>query len=229
MRTCGMMGEVVGKAASICIKYNCTPRDVYADHFEELRDLLNLPGRARRSTVNDTPNPEAPLPEIASHPAARRMPGGGSTDAKPGQGLDPKTLPGIVIDDTQAKLTGKWSPGTNLKPFVGKQYLYDSGGAGAGNNTATFEFTVPSAGQYEVRMSYTPHSNRAPSVPVTIKSADGDKTVTVNEQQDPPPQNKGFVPLGTFRFDPARPGEVVVSNKGAQGHVCIDAVQVLPK
>jgi hypothetical protein len=28
MRTCGMMGEVVGKAASICVKENCTPREV---------------------------------------------------------------------------------------------------------------------------------------------------------------------------------------------------------
>ena len=29
MKTCGMMGEVVGRAASICIKRGCLPRDVY--------------------------------------------------------------------------------------------------------------------------------------------------------------------------------------------------------
>ena len=28
MKTCGMMGEVVGKAASLCVQFDCSPRDV---------------------------------------------------------------------------------------------------------------------------------------------------------------------------------------------------------
>ena len=32
----GMMGEVVGEAAAICKKHECSPRGVYADHLEEL-------------------------------------------------------------------------------------------------------------------------------------------------------------------------------------------------
>jgi hypothetical protein len=40
MRTCGMMGEVVGMAAAICKKYNCTPREVYEKHLEELKELM---------------------------------------------------------------------------------------------------------------------------------------------------------------------------------------------
>ncbi len=39
MRTCGMMGEVVGMAASICKNRNTTPRGVYAEHLPELKDL----------------------------------------------------------------------------------------------------------------------------------------------------------------------------------------------
>lgn len=34
--TTGMMGEVVGEAASICNKYDCLPRDVYLKHLDEL-------------------------------------------------------------------------------------------------------------------------------------------------------------------------------------------------
>jgi hypothetical protein len=34
--TTGMMGEVVAMAAVICQKYNCTPREVYTDHLDEL-------------------------------------------------------------------------------------------------------------------------------------------------------------------------------------------------
>jgi len=40
MRTGGMMGEVVGMAASICKKNNALPRDVYEDHLGELKKLM---------------------------------------------------------------------------------------------------------------------------------------------------------------------------------------------
>lgn len=33
MRTCGMMGEIVGKAAAICIDEHTTPRGVYENNF----------------------------------------------------------------------------------------------------------------------------------------------------------------------------------------------------
>jgi hypothetical protein len=39
MRTCGMMGEVVGMAASICRTRNTTPRGVFVEHLSELKDL----------------------------------------------------------------------------------------------------------------------------------------------------------------------------------------------
>ena len=40
MRTHGMMGEVVGMAASICKKHGCNPRDVYTTHLNELKELM---------------------------------------------------------------------------------------------------------------------------------------------------------------------------------------------
>ena len=40
MRTCGMMGEVVGMAASVCAKKGIMPRDVYTDHFQDLVELM---------------------------------------------------------------------------------------------------------------------------------------------------------------------------------------------
>ncbi|MBN2270772.1 MAG: FAD-dependent oxidoreductase, partial [Sedimentisphaerales bacterium] len=39
MRTCGMMGEVVGMAASLCKKHDTTPRGVYESHLDELKQL----------------------------------------------------------------------------------------------------------------------------------------------------------------------------------------------
>lgn len=40
MRTCGMMGEVVGMAASLCCKYHVTPRAIYEKHLPELKQLM---------------------------------------------------------------------------------------------------------------------------------------------------------------------------------------------
>ncbi len=40
MRTCGMMGEVVGMAAVVCARHNATPRDIYTTYFAELQELM---------------------------------------------------------------------------------------------------------------------------------------------------------------------------------------------
>lgn len=41
MRTCGMMGEAVGYAASVCRKYDALPRAVYEQHLDELVGLVS--------------------------------------------------------------------------------------------------------------------------------------------------------------------------------------------
>jgi hypothetical protein len=40
MRTCGMMGEVVGMAAAVCKDYNTTPRGVYTDFLSQLKAMM---------------------------------------------------------------------------------------------------------------------------------------------------------------------------------------------
>ena len=47
-RTTGMMGEVLGMAASIAKKYACSPRDVYKSHLPEFKDLLEEGVPARK-------------------------------------------------------------------------------------------------------------------------------------------------------------------------------------
>ena len=47
MKTCGMMGEVVGKAASICIQQKTSPRGVYQKHLDGLKELLKAAGKSK--------------------------------------------------------------------------------------------------------------------------------------------------------------------------------------
>ena len=40
MRTLGMLGEVIGMAAEICVKHQCYPRAVYARYLDELKEAM---------------------------------------------------------------------------------------------------------------------------------------------------------------------------------------------
>ncbi|MCB1236469.1 MAG: FAD-dependent oxidoreductase, partial [Verrucomicrobiae bacterium] len=191
MKTCGMMGVVVGKAAALCARNDCSPRDVYYQYLEDLIRLCQLPGYMRRDSLDgkfyDDPN----LPHLE----------------EPDMGYVPKSsLSGIVIDDSEAKLTGKWAEGAGLKGFIENGYRYAGKGGGA---SARFEFTVPRDGEYEVRLAWQPHENRATNTPVTVISAGGEKSQTVN-QRVAPPLAKGFYTLGAYRFEKGKPGAVVI-------------------
>jgi hypothetical protein len=215
MKTGGMIGEVVGKAASICIKNECTPRAVYERYFPELKELLALRGAARRETVNSP----IMLPAGYTPPAEATD----KHDDAPA-GIAVASLPGLVMDDEQAKLTGAWAKGHGLSDYVAKGYQYASPKAAA---TARYEFTIREAGRYEVRANYGAHENRASNAPVTIESAEGTKETTINERHEAV-ATKGFVSLGVFRFEPGKPAAVTFRTEGANGNVAIDAVQLLP-
>ncbi len=51
MRTTGMMGEIVGKAAWIAVRHDTTPRGVGERHLPLLRELMAQPGAARRDSL----------------------------------------------------------------------------------------------------------------------------------------------------------------------------------
>ncbi len=141
-------------------------------------------------------------------------------------GIDAKTLPGIVLDDSDAERKGFDSMSSAVSPFVGEGYRHD-GGTKDGKQSGVYRPDLPKAGKYEVRLSYTANPNRATNVPVTIVHADGKTTVKVNQQKTPP-LDKLFISLGTFRFEKGKSGYVEIGNKDVDGYVIIDAVQWLP-
>lgn len=147
-----------------------------------------------------------------------RGPAGGG-----GAGLDPGKLPGIVVDDSQAKVSGDWSESRAAAKWLGGSYRHDNN-ARDGQATACFEARLPAPGRYEVRFAYTPNRNRASNVAVEVQHATGRQTVVVNQQQSPPIDGL-FVSLGVFDFAAGQPAAVTVSNRGADGHVIIDGVQ----
>jgi hypothetical protein len=53
MKTIGMMGVCVGRSAALCLVHDCTPRDIYAKHLNEAKQLWKLPGGQRYGTLDD--------------------------------------------------------------------------------------------------------------------------------------------------------------------------------
>lgn len=148
------------------------------------------------------------------------------TGPRPTPPLSADSLPGVVVDDAQAEATGKWAHASSIGPYVGSGYLHDEN-EGKGSKTARFVVKIDKPGRYDIRISYSPHGNRATNVPVVVKDADGEHEVEVN-QREKPSADGPFRSLGVFQATADAPIEVVVSNKDTNGHVIVDAVQALP-
>jgi hypothetical protein len=146
---------------------------------------------------------------------------------KPGRSIDPKDLPGIVIDDTAAKVVGEWKHSTAVGSYIGKGYLTDYN-TGKGEKTVTFTPPIAQAGRYDVRLAYSYFGDRAKNVKVTVFHADGEDTVYVDESQEPPIDGR-FVSLGKYRFEKDGAGYVLITNEGTSKFVTVDALQLLPE
>lgn len=135
------------------------------------------------------------------------------------------SLPGMIIDDKNAKRIGTWIESQHSGSYIDGQYLHDED-KDKGERQIIFTPKFTSGGQYEVRMSYTPGGNRASNVPVTIDHQDGKSTVLVNQSQTPPIDGM-FISLGIYRFEADNQSTVSISNKDTDGHVIVDAIQLL--
>ncbi|WP_175517502.1 FAD-dependent oxidoreductase [Planctomicrobium piriforme] len=210
MKTCGMMGEVVGKAASLCTLYGCEPRDIYERYWPEMDKLLLLPGKAHRATV------QAPI-EIPSDALPLAGPHG------PPSGIDPSKLEGVIIDNRIAKLSGKWTAGTGLPGYINYDYIYAGENSGS---TATFEWQSADTAKMEIRLAYQPHENRGKTVPVSITVGDKTTERTIDMQAKPALENN-FVSLGEYAVKKGDKVVVTVGTKGAGGNAHADAVQII--
>jgi hypothetical protein len=135
-------------------------------------------------------------------------------------------VPGIVVDDAKAMKVGEWMDSTANATFIGAGYAHDKDAA-KGEKSITFDPDITETGKYEVWFAYSPGTNRAAKVPVTVFSADGEKTIHVDMTKTPPVQGR-FISLGQFRFEKGGQSFVLVSNEGTKGHVCVDAVTFIP-
>jgi hypothetical protein len=198
-----ILGQSAATAAAMAIDGGQAVQDV---PYTKLRERLLADGQVLEFTAPPTP------------PARGKAGRKGAVDSK--------TLPGIVVDDEAAKVTGNWKSSRAASTWIGDGYRHD-GDTRDGKATARFEAQLPSPGKYEVRLAYTPNANRSTKTAVEIHHAQGTKTVVIDQQQ-PPTLDANFISLGEFEFILGTPAAVVITNRGSDGYVIIDAVQWIP-
>lgn len=137
-------------------------------------------------------------------------------------GIDPKSLPGIIVDNEDAELSGPWQQNNVTHPRVGPTYVHD-GNAAKGKCIARYTFALPKPGRYEVRVSWPPNPNRATNVSITVQAGDQSKTITVNQKNS---GKDGFNSIGNWSFETQ--AVVEISNHDTDGYVIADAVQLVP-
>lgn len=145
-------------------------------------------------------------------------------ESKPAkQSVTIKSLQGVVVDDTDAVKTGSWVSSSVVANYVGDGYIHDDGKR-ENVASATFRATLPTPGEYLVRLAYTPGGNRSTAVPVTVVHAGGIAKKYVNQKKKP--DDGAFTNVGRFQFDDV--ADVVVTNQdAASGVVIADAVQLV--
>jgi len=199
-----IIGQSAGIAAALAVKLDSTVQDL---PYPKLRDRL----LAQRQVLELPAESELPL----------------STEP-----IDPKRLPGIVLDDEDAKLAGNWSRSKNFKPYIGRGYIFsgkpDEIAKGDNIASATFRFKASKAGEYQLLMAYSAHPTRAKHVSITVISDANEKSFTV-DQTKTVLSGQPFQLIGKVQLKGDVETLITINNKNTEGFVIIDAVQLLPK
>ena len=140
--------------------------------------------------------------------------------------IDSKSLPGLILDDAQAELSGDWERSTNFKPHVGTGYLHDEQRSD-GKSRAVFRFKGPADGEFALRMAYSAHETRTTRLPITIASGGTEYRFTVDQTQ-PLPAGEAFREVGRIRLRQGMDYTLTVANEDTKGFVILDAFQLLP-
>lgn len=198
-----VIGQGSGVAAALAAKQGITVQDL---PYPLLRDRLIAQG------------------QVLVLPGAPRK----AAAAKEADFIPVKSLPGIVLDDIDAKLEGEWTNSTNFKPCIGNGYRVHGAKEvrNDGKATATFRVKVPRSGEYQIAIAYSAHETRANTIPVSIVSG-GRETKFIVDQTKPLPNGDRFQIFGTIELKEEDETTLQIQTRDTTGFVILDAVQLI--
>lgn len=217
-----MMGHSAGVAAALAATDRSAVQDVsYAVLGPKLiaqKQIFEY--TAPKQPTKQEAGPEAAVPVADDEPvvmlAAAKVPPT-ATDAEAGKA--------IVVDDADMQFVGKWVPASHAEALNGQRFSHDDN-KNKGKSLARFVPQIPADGLYAVSLTWIANKARASSVPVVIRSADGEQHFRLKQSTDDIGAKTQLV--ATVHFKAGTDGWVVVSNEGTDDYVAIDAVRFEP-
>jgi PKD repeat protein len=125
-------------------------------------------------------------------------------------GSDPVEDVELDFDFPHVEVTGRWEKGRYGGTYW-RRFWHDQG-TGKGDKEVVYRPILPRTGHYLIAIAYYPRANHATNVPITVRHADGQEVLRVDQQEAE--TVFPFKPLGLFRFEQGRGGSVVISNAG---------------
>jgi hypothetical protein len=144
---------------------------------------------------------------------------------KSSRGVEAKKLKGIVLDDSEAKVTGHWQQSGAAKSFIGDGYRHDAN-AKDGQSSLRFEPKLTKPGKYRLQLASTPNTNRASNAAVEIQHAGGVEKLKIDLKSPKEAEGVFWIDLGEFEC--ANDTAITISNSGADGYVVVDGARWLP-
>ncbi len=192
-----ILGQSAATIAVMAIEQNLSVQDVA---YESLRTRLIADGQVLEAD-----------PSWAASPKHK-------------DGWAVKSQRGVIVDDRQAKTSGRWILSNSSLHYFGSQYVHNNN-ENATMKSIRFDATLPKSGTYDVRFSYPPSGNRCTKTPLTIHHRDGQTTVRIDQRKAGPVDDQYFVSVGQFEFESSSPASVVIATEGTNGYVVADAVE----
>jgi hypothetical protein len=144
---------------------------------------------------------------------------------KSSRGVEAKKLKGIVLDDSEAKVTGHWQQSGAAKSFIGDGYRHDAN-AKDGQSSLRFEPKLTKPGKYRLQLASTPNTNRASNAAVEIQHAGGVEKLKIDLKSPKEAEGVFWIDLGEFEC--TNDTAITISNSGADGYVVVDGARWLP-
>jgi len=135
-------------------------------------------------------------------------------------------LAGVIYDDSDAELIGDWTESTLTKFRFGPRYVHNDQKE-KGKKKVIVRASLPTNGEYEVRIAYSASNNRASNVPITVEAWDGNHKVTLDQTKKPTIGGL-FQPIGQFKFEKGGRVNVIIETQDTDGYVIVDGVQFVP-
>lgn len=127
----------------------------------------------------------------------------------------------VIVDNTEAQITGAWTASSVLPHYYGSDYLYSNSGTGA--DTVRWTPVLPEAGRYTVYYRLPDgNTGRSTNAPFTVFHNGGSTQVRVNQQTVP---GGSWLSLGSYEFQAGTQGYVELTDQANGTYVIADAVK----